>query len=254
MRRKICFLAYCVWALAIGANAEPSHASINIVSFAPSVYDSDTASMDSTLGITGFAIEDFEDTSLISGLSYTLANPASGPFSSLPATFNVTSSPASTSYWDGVNVLLNTATNTIGGTGDRSDEVMFNVSGGANSIGFGLANFQSLGNPFFQYPIADHELLVNGVSHGKLETLPGWAFVFQRNLYLRIDATDGDVINTVTFRNVDGLVSTDVLIFDHVAVDRASTDVIPEPTSLIVWSLLGYVWTAAGCRRRGRVA
>ena len=69
----------------------------------------------------------------------------------------------------------------------------------ATSLGIGLANFQSL-------DITKHELFVNGEDLGVLETLAGanWSPGTVLNAYLRIDATNGAQINSVTFENLTG--------------------------------------------------
>lgn len=208
-----------------------AQADIVLNNFDASVYSADTASMNAALGIAGFAIEDFEDTTLLSGLSYTLEDTATVTFDALPATFDATSSsPFNNDFWDGENVLISTFDNaTDDYPGSAAQTVTFDFDGGATSFGIGLSNFQSLDGGL---AVTDHEVFVNGVSYGLLEDLaawnsPGWG----RNLYLRIDATDGDILNSVGFRNVNQpLANPDTMVFDHAAVQFAAP-VVPVPSA-----------------------
>lgn len=213
--------------------------------FAPTVYSSDTAAMDATLGITGYAIEDFGDTTLIDGLSYSLSDPDAGPFTSLPNVYNASGQQGfQNDHWDNTFVLNNSSNNTFGGV--RSYALTFHIAGGTTSLGVGLGSFQSTTPPSEQYPITNHELFINGVSYGELESLPGWDPGLGKNAYLRIDATGGDIINSVTFRNISNSVSgLDLLYFDHVAVSA-----IPEPTIAAPLAIFSACFAAAG-RRSG---
>ena len=160
--RKALFLSVAVLLMPPAASA-----GIILNPFAPSVYDTNTAAMDSALGISGYLIEDFEDLTLISGLSYTLESPDYGTFTSLPATLDGSTITGVDPdfYWDGTNILGNGIGNTVGQSfdGSRSDILTFNVAGGTSSFGVGLANFQSTNS--VRFPITDHELLINGVSY-----------------------------------------------------------------------------------------
>ena len=63
---------------------------VTLTAFAPSVYDPITANMDVTLGITGYTIENFEDVTLVSGLSIELNNPDSPPSTDIPHPITIT--------------------------------------------------------------------------------------------------------------------------------------------------------------------
>jgi hypothetical protein len=97
--------------------------------------------------------------------------------------------------------------------------ITFTYAPGAKSFGIGLANFQSGNSP--SYPITNHELFVNGVDLGVLETLAGnnWSPGITLNAYLRIDAANGSVITSVAFESLNGI---DVEGFSDLAVEPPS--------------------------------
>ena len=97
--------------------ASVSEAAIIVSFFAPSSYNSNTAAMNSTLGITGFTIEDFEDTTLLSGLSIRHSGgqfPSPVTWTSLPATFDQNSHFSTVNNaWDGASVVTNLSGNAL---------------------------------------------------------------------------------------------------------------------------------------------
>jgi hypothetical protein len=111
----------------------------------------------------------------------------------------------------------------------------FNYAPGTTSFGIGLTNFQSVNSP--QFPVTNHELFVDGVSLGVLETLANvnWTPGIVRNAYLRIDVAGG-TLTSVGFLNLSNAVATDFLAFDHLAVlpGAASPAAVPEPGSLLL--------------------
>lgn len=188
----------------------------NIVTFAPTVYQSNTAAMDSVLGVTDYIIEDFEDVNLVDGLTIEWDNPDFGPVSVLPKVYV----PAyANNYWDGSTGVLNHTTNIFTTSPAFSQITTFHIANGAKSFGIGLANFQDL---------TDHKLLVNGVQVAIIPDLEHFQFgVPSRNLYVRIDAQPGETIYSVSidenFQNKDGMV------FDHVAFNA-----VPELNSILL--------------------
>lgn len=233
-------------AITLGFAPRDAQATLTIALFSGSSYNANTAAMDATLGITGLAIEDFEDLSLISGLSYTLTDPAAGTFTSLPNLFNTSLDPAwENGFWDGQNVLVNNSNNLYPNTGTSVNTITFNVAGGTTTFGVGLANFQSLSSAVAQFPINDHNLIVNGVSYD-LESLANWTpGRTVRNGYLLIQASGADIINTVAFSNKSP--GGDVMLFDHLAINRTA---VPEPTTMALFGL----GLAAAARRRRKSA
>jgi|GEM_PF-2548829 len=190
--------------------------------FPASTYSADTAAMDKTLGIEGFIIEDFEDTSpLINGLSLTYTgNGFNVTQSSLPQVLVVSGG------WDGIALMTNDPDN-IFFNGIHPSLTTLTYSPGASSIGIGLGGFQSLNPPSDVYPVTDHRLYINGVvaSSQTLESLAGvnWtSSQLGRTTYLRIDAGPNETITSVGFENIQsqngqGLVD-DGLHFDHLAI------------------------------------
>ncbi len=217
--------------------------------FNGSAYSTNTAQMNTNLGISGYQIESFEDTTLIDGLSYSLANPNVGTFATLP---NIAeSSTVGDTDWSGNHVLLGNSNNAFPNEGTRVNEVTFHAAGGVSSFGVGLSGFQSNSTPYSQYPITDHTLFVNGVELGVLESLAGANFSpgLNRNAYLRIDGTNGDVIQSVGFANIGGRI-TDLLVFDHVAFASAT---VPEPSSFAFLACVGTIFGGLFANRRKRM-
>jgi hypothetical protein len=202
--------------------------------------------MDATFGTTGYLVDDFETTALISGLTITLSgNVSTTTWSTLPALFN----PAiqgdgfeNNNQWDGTHVVDNAISNQLGG-GSYATLTTFNY--GASSFGIGLSGFQSPNSPTL--PIGNHELFVNGVDMGMIETLAGanWTPGIVRNAYLRVDATGGSTITSVGFENIlPPSQQEDFLIFDHLAVVPA-----PEPSTGLLF-VSGIALVALRVRRR----
>ena len=215
-----------------------------------------------TIVITGFApgsenaaigtatIENFEDATLIPGLTIRMGGvPSPYParvWTTLPRVFNPSTAsgcctlggPFPANAWDGVGALVNGG---LGGTGlsglspgdgqfwdfQFADSVVFMLNPPMALFGVGLSNFQSaaVGDP----ARTDHELIVNGVSRGRLETLlPGWASgQYIKNRYLLITATAPDAITTVAIQNIT---LVDGLVFDKLALAG-----VPNPALRSSW-------------------
>lgn len=214
----------------------PAHAAITVTGFAPGSEGP---------AIVGATIEDFEDVNLIPGLTIRMGGiPGFGARTwtgTLPRVFKPSLAPSCCALggpflnntWDGVGALTNGGlfgTGTSGlSPGDGqfwdfqfADSVTFLFSTPKAMFGIGLSNFQSAasGDP----PRTDHELIVNGVSLGRLETLlPGWVSgQYIRNRYLVITATAPDAINSVAIQN---LTLADGLVFDKLALSGFTTPV-----------------------------
>lgn len=204
-----------------------AHAAITVTGYA---YGSEGSA------IAGMLVENFEDTSLQTAYGFTIrmggsiTTPAMWT-GTLPRTWNPSTAtscctlggPFPANTWDGSYAICNGGFGT-GSTGSSphngnywdfsfADSVCFLMSG-APAFGVGLSNFQSIGGPT---GVTNHELIVNGVSRGLLETLlPGYApGVNVRFRYMLVTATAPDVINSVCIQNVSAL---DGLVFDKVAI------------------------------------
>jgi hypothetical protein len=242
-------------AVALAAMLSPPAHALTVTVRSPLVYSSNTAAMETALGIAGKTIEDFEDTTLISGLGidYTLPGGTTS-ISALPQVYT----PGACGFtWGGVRALVNTPQNNCWdatGQANIASLVTFHV-GSASFFGIGLSNFQP--------GLVDHGLLVNGVQVGVLESYANFALYNQsvgRNGYLIIQAGAGESIQSVGFQllaNTGGgtFMGTpnqsrpiDGLIFDHLAIDRIEADV---PLPAAAWLLLsGMVGLGAVGRRK----
>jgi len=197
--------------------------------------------------IASATIENFEDVTLIPGLTIRMGGvPSPGVnrmWTTLPRVFNPSlasscctlGGPFVNNAWDGVGALTNGG---LGGTGLSglspgdgqfwdfvfADTVAFIMSPPKALFGIGLSNFQSAasGDP----PRTDHELIVNGVSKGTLESLlPGWqSGQYIKNRYLLITATAPDAITTVAIQNVT---LADGLVFDKLALGDFTSPAMP---------------------------
>ncbi len=221
------FTLFVLFALAALLYPARCRAAINITGYA---YGSEGPAL------TGMLIEDFEDTSLQTAWGFTIrmaggiTTPAMWT-GSLPRTWNPATAtscctlggPFPANTWDGSYAICNGGFGT-GSTGTSphngnywdftfADSVCFLMTG-APKFGVGLSNFQSIGGPT---GVTNHELIVNGVSRGLLETLlPGYVpGVNVRFRYLLITATAPDLITSVCIQNVSAL---DGLVFDKVAL------------------------------------
>lgn len=224
-----------------------AQAGFSVTTFAPNQWGAG----DATLGVTGYTIENFEDTALATGLTISRLNGAVGnfgPSSVLPAnsvfdplTDNDTlgGTPPSSiqafrqGVWDGSHVLINhpgpAYYHWYGDSGNWKD-LQFDFQGGATSVGFSLQ----------QMDLHNNRLLINGnvvVVADLLGLLPAESegqaanegpFTFNsRSGYLRIDASGGDLIHSITLDNDSG----DGFAVDHLAFRAAPTSPVPEPGS-----------------------
>jgi RHS repeat-associated protein len=196
--------------------------------FPASDYSPNTAAMDAVFGTLGYVINDFEAAALIPGLTVQLSGGVTTTTEvSLPNLLSEDICPGLTSNqaWDGTHVASNQVANQITDCSVNpglASRTTFYYAPGASSFGIGLSNFQSVVPPSPAYPITNHELFVDGIDIGVIETLAGsaWSPGLTRNTYLRIDATNGNLIRSVGFENLQvasGAVP-DFLAYDHLAV------------------------------------
>jgi hypothetical protein len=221
------------------STAPVSAGAFSVTIFPGSTYSSNTAAMDTALGITGLTIEDFEDVNLAPGLQIQFTNPNAGPISILPRLY-FDGTTYTNNSWAGLGALVNTIDNYLwavapGSIAKIADRTTFLVPG-VQKFGVGLGNFQS--------DIRDHALFVNGVLvHAALETVPDFATgINVRNGYLVITAGAGEVISSVGIEprlNGTATPEYDGLIFDHVAY---------SPPGAALSTLTLRQSTVAGCK------
>ena len=200
---------------------------------------------DATLGLGANAVvEDFEDTTLINGLTVQLSNSSSGsygPTGLLPRTFNPnTDDPWGGAFlggnWDGSRVLINTGNNASANYSSTSawGDVSFGfVSGGATQVGFSLQNMQHVAS-----------FTINGSTVVSSASIAGFNYAWGPQGYLRIDVSGSSA--PITSLKIDGSIY-DAWTVDHLAVAQP----VPEPGS---WALMaaGLAAVAGLARRRTR--
>jgi hypothetical protein len=237
--RNMKFVRLAFTSLLMFTGIRQAEASIVETWFPASSFNSNTAAMDATLGITGYLEDTFETTTLIPGLSITLSGSVpSTTWNALPSTFNpITQGDGfeTNTQWDGTDVVDNGTNNQLHNN-PWASVITFNYAAGATSFGIGLSGFQST-NPAGAFPITNHELFINGMDIATIETLAGsnWTPGLGRNAYLRVDVTGGSAITSVGFENLSSTNGPDFLIFDHLAV-QAPVTATPEPST--IWLLL----------------
>ncbi len=192
---------------------------------------------DATIGVVGYSIENFEDTTLISGLTYQVEptqNPQLSPLqTSLPATINPSNDPINggafiSGNWDGGNVFANSVNQTYTDYGCNNPtfgcnfhQVTFFFEGGADSIGFSI-----------QQMSIDNVISVNGQALGGIHTLtPALTNGGGRNGYFRIDADNES--ETIFSFTIDNIGTNDGYALDHFAVQFNEASV-PEPSFLLL--------------------
>lgn len=214
----------------------PASTPYTVLTYSPNVWRSDTALMDSMLGITGFQIEDFEDVHLLPGLSIQYRNPDHGPISTLLRTYDPTSTaPYVPQVWDGTHALVNDIDQfpEVNGPFDGCSDTYFLYQPGTRVFGVGISDFQS------ENVLTD--LMINGTNYGRIDQLANYSNGSPfRNLYIKIIASESaPLITSVGFRPQDPN-RPEWQYFDRVAIS-SSNAVVPEPASVIVFACLALV-------------
>jgi hypothetical protein len=196
---------------------------------------------DATLGVSGYVIEDFEDTTLASGLLIGWDTPAGSvtPAGTIPFTFNPpTQDPHGDAFdlgvWDGSNTLVNTRTNqtyTYTAASNWGD-TLISFTSPATSVGFSLQQNEN-----------DVEVYINGSSIGFLQSLTGIAPNGGRYGYIRIDGLSGATISTLRLANYRSTYN-DGWVIDHLAFTA-----VPEPSTYALFAGLGALLLAWRRRR-----
>ena len=225
MNKKICFLVL-LFLFFYFSTAR----AFTVTTFAVSSYNTNTAIMDTTLGLTGYLIEDFENTTLVSGLSIQYGT--NTPITALPRVYDINAAinmsngeqfpnGMANNNWDGTHALVNNVNNVFDFPFISS--VSFLVANGTKSFGIGLANLQKSN--------ASHDLLVNGIKIADITSpdLPNYTDGIVRNIYLRIDALANENIFSV---NILATSTNEGIIYDHLAIAN-----VPESSSLLLLGL-----------------
>lgn len=204
------------FAVAVVALAGNAFAGFVIDGHEPGAWSSDEATLRANLGITdAYRIESFEAGGItMPGLFVTDAGET---FPNNPVKIDDDPNDAD-ERWHGLWSVQNT--NPF--TGDGDIDVLFTLPAGITRFGVGLGHHREL-----------TEVIVNGnVNLGDVRSFPGFDNGdFKRNGYIWITATDGDVIETVLFDNLD---DSDAVFFDYVAV-------LPSPGAGLLLGVGGLV-------------
>ncbi len=185
--------------------------------------------LDGEIGVTGFMVEDFEDEFLSPGLLVELSDCGDnyGATNRLPLAFHsVTHDPNGAQVfvggvWDGARTLINRRTPVPTGYVDGNwGDLTFHFPGGASSVGFSVQQNEVAGT-----------LRINGNPFASLTGYLGTGT--GRNGYLRVDASPGEIIYSITIVNEGG----DGISFDHLAFRPAEClEGQPSvPAGLVAW-------------------
>lgn len=192
-------------------------------SYGPGTYTDAVAGLDGP----GVVFEDFEDTTLIDGLSVEWVGtpPAAlGPVTVLPNLFEPASVYGNNSQaWDGSHTLTNSVPNDF--SGNLADITELHFAGGRQFVGVGISNIEYGGAA----------VIVNGNALTvDVNAQPGLWTGAARGMYILIQAEAGESIDKIGLTQGAG----DSLMFDHVA-----TNAIPEPSTylLMILLVLGFV-------------
>ena len=231
-------------AVALVLSLAPQMTATSVTFFPNTVFSTTPGTLDNNVGITGDLIDTFQTTTLLPGLTITLSGGSlTTPitWTSLPAIFNGDTYPGGTGIltnqgWDGPETVDNATGNILNSPTtptNITNLITFSLASGTTQFGIGLSNFQS--DPSQNLL---HELIINGVNFGVIETLAGSNYTsgFVRNTYLVINDPTGS-ITSVGFQNLNfPRQSQDFLMFDHLAIAASNVATAPEPATF--WLLL----------------
>ena len=177
--------------------------------FAGSVYNTNTATMDAALGIdSSFTIEDFEDTTLIDGLSVQYTDGSTTPHIS-----------TAQYYWDGSKQLENYSSGNWKG-------VRFLFDNPVTTFAVGTSYFDTSNGTDYIYLNGSSTALTNLESYSEFSTGS------THNLYIIISAEAGDeAISEVFFPSSNN--GSDRIDFDHLAIQTN----VPEASTIALCSL-----------------
>jgi hypothetical protein len=169
-----------------------------------------------SLGVANAIFENFEDATLVPGLSVSWESPAGNfvPSNTLPNLFNPsTDDPFGTAFvdgvWDGTRCL-------ISGRGNQS----FNYSAGSNwgDIVFHFATPQQRVGVSVQQMDSPTRIIVNERDIGSFASLSGLSPNTNRQGFFRVKAIDGSSISSIRFANTRVGTLGDGITFDHLTL------------------------------------
>ena len=203
--------------------AIPMSQAYNITTFPISIYNSNTATMNAALGIDdSFIIEDFEDTTLIDGLSIEFEDGQTTP--------NISSADY---YWDGSKHLENYYTN------NKWVDVTLNFDEPVSVLGFGASWFDTDNGINYIYLNGSNTPLTD------LDSLPNFHWDrngSRRNFYIIIEAEIGESINSIFLPSSNN--GSDRFNIDHLALKT-----VPEPANVLLFLIFGLIATSGICKK-----
>jgi len=227
--------------------ASASTAAVGVTAFGPGQW----GASDATLGVSGYAIEDFEDTALAPGLKVQVISPSQGsygPVSTLPFTYSAAQDCCgaftASLMWDGTKGLVNRPFLPIANYANDGgwSDVFFLFENGVSSFGF-------------SYGQAEVNIVMTvDLGGGQTVGLNSTSFLggsSGRNGYLRFDAAPGEVIYGIKLDNQSN--NHDGILYDHVAFLPVPTGVPDAGSSAAALTLacLGLAGFASQSRKQG---
>ncbi len=184
-----------------------------VTGFAPSVFNTNTATMDAALGIDGsYTVEGFEDATFATGLTVTYEHPNFSSAHEFSSDTNLS--------WDNSNNLVVVGGNFSG----RNGGATFTFDQGASSFGIGVGQMTSTG---WSIIVNGNNVLVNDM----ILEVANYVSSSSRNGYIKVDAQNGEVINSV---RIQRSAAGDRVHFDHLAFQTSSVSAVPEPSSFVL--------------------
>ena len=194
-----------------------TEAAYTFADFGASAYNADTATMDAALGVAGYQVEDFEDTTLHPDLTLTGWTPG--------GSFDPNQNNAGEA-WDGNRVFSFYAVNDA-----NPGALNFIVAGGAASVGFALSSWH-YPNLDANDPQRPNRLRINGGAWIDIDNtnFPNLDIVGNgRAGYLRIDQGAGDAPITVLELSDPG--------DESLRIDHVTWNPVPEPSTFVLAAL-----------------
>ncbi len=170
--------------------------------------------LDNTVGLNGAIIEDFEDNTLINGLSLTFNGASPGVFT------------AGQGLWDGTQAFV---------TNSFAVPTVFTYTPGADTFAVGIGDVETA----LPVEVNGQTIILD------IRNISGYNRVSDnsREVYIRIDREQGDTaITEVRF----AAPASDGIVFDHLAVFNSAT--VPEPATYTM-SLIALIGLAFSKRK-----